>query len=156
MPAGAGSAGNLVDVTVGARIRIRRRLLNLNQADLAEALGVTFQQIQKYEDGSQRVTAARLYDIARRLGAPITYFFEGLPGPTKGSTVEGPAADELAEHLATPGAVELLRAFSRIETPALRQQVIALLSSMSVDPAHDASAAPYLDPPRRAAPFGGG
>ena len=72
---------NPVDLHVGGRIRMRRRILGISQEKLADALGLTFQQVQKYERGANRVSASNLYEIARTLQAPITYFFEGLADP---------------------------------------------------------------------------
>ena len=70
-----------VDVIVGARIAARRREMGLSQSDLARALSITFQQVQKYERGANRVSASKLYDIAAALRTPIAWFFEGLPAP---------------------------------------------------------------------------
>lgn len=70
-----------VDVHVGARVRHRRILLGLSQGQLAEGLGLTFQQVQKYEKGANRIGAGRLYDVARRLDVPVGYFYEGLDQP---------------------------------------------------------------------------
>ena len=73
---------NPVDIHVGGRVRLRRRMLGLSQERLAGALGLTFQQVQKYERGSNRISASKLYEIARFLSAPVAYFFEGLSDPT--------------------------------------------------------------------------
>lgn len=75
-----------VDVVVGSRIKLRRKELNVSQQSLAESVGITFQQIQKYERGTNRVSSSKLYDIAVALKAPISYFFEGLPDPSAGET----------------------------------------------------------------------
>src|SRR5215469_8862995 len=80
---------NPVDLHVGARIRMRRRMQSVSQEKLAEALGLTFQQVQKYERGANRVSASKLYEIAATLKAPVAYFFEGLADP----------ADEIGEGL---------------------------------------------------------
>ncbi len=74
-----------VDVHVGQRIRARRKTVGLSQSTLADALGLTFQQVQKYENGANRVSASKLYETARCLGVPVSYFFEGLPDPTSGA-----------------------------------------------------------------------
>lgn len=74
-----------VDRHVGQRIRARRKMIGLSQSNLAEALNLTFQQIQKYERGANRVSASKLYETARCLGVPVSYFFEGLPDPTDGA-----------------------------------------------------------------------
>lgn len=87
---------NPVDVHVGSRIAHRRRSLGLSQSDLGQALGLTFQQIQKYERGANRVSASRLWEAAGFLGVPVSYFFEGL-AQTDGATAEtrGPPATRL-------------------------------------------------------------
>src|SRR5215472_8542656 len=73
---------NPVDLHVGGRVRMRRKMLGISQERLADALGLTFQQVQKYERGANRISASKLYEIARFLSAPIAYFFEGLADPT--------------------------------------------------------------------------
>lgn len=73
---------NEVDLHVGQRLRARRRQIGMVQEGLASALGLTFQQVQKYERGANRISASKLYDAARALGVPVSYFFEGLPDPT--------------------------------------------------------------------------
>ena len=78
METSEGRGPNPIDLHVGARIRMRRRLLGVSQERLAEALGLTFQQVQKYERGANRVSASKLYEIARTLQTPVTYFFDGL------------------------------------------------------------------------------
>ena len=76
---------NPVDLHVGARIRLRRRMQGVSQEKLADALGLTFQQVQKYERGANRVSASKLYEIAAALRAPVAYFFDGLADPTGGA-----------------------------------------------------------------------
>lgn len=89
-----------VDRHVGQRIRARRKMIGLSQSTLAEALNLTFQQIQKYERGANRVSASKLYETARCLGVPVSYFFEGLPDPTDGG--QGPVSiDDPCQALAT-------------------------------------------------------
>jgi transcriptional regulator with XRE-family HTH domain len=107
------------DILIGAKVRLRRKELGLSQQKLAAALGVTFQQIQKYEKGTNRIGAGRLMEIAGRLSVPITYFFEGL----------GQAADETIQTaidvgtLFQPGAIDLLSNFDKIDDPALRKAI---------------------------------
>ncbi len=90
---------NPVDLHVGARIRLRRRMQGVSQEKLADALGLTFQQVQKYERGANRVSASKLYEIAAALRAPVAYFFDGLADPT-GDELDGvrPAAASDEEH----------------------------------------------------------
>jgi transcriptional regulator with XRE-family HTH domain len=103
-------SANAVDRRIGQRIRIRRLEIDMSQERLAEMLGVTFQQVQKYEKGVNRVAASRLFDIARALELPISRFFEGLRG-----------AEESEEHdealLATPEGQQLVSLFTRSEAP---------------------------------------
>lgn len=111
-----------VDVHIGRRLRRRRRLLGLTQLRLGEAIGMRFQQIQKYECGANRISAERLYQIARALRVPTTYFFEGLPDPLAGTVVaandEALANDEVMGHEET---IELVRAYYQLgERPRRR------------------------------------
>jgi transcriptional regulator with XRE-family HTH domain len=89
---------NPVDLHVGGRIRMRRKVLGVSQERLAEALGLTFQQVQKYERGANRVSASKLYEIARFLAAPIAYFFEGLADPTTASDSDAEDGPEQFVH----------------------------------------------------------
>src|SRR5580692_8901907 len=91
---------NPVDLHVGARIRMRRRMLGVSQEKLADALGLTFQQVQKYERGANRVSASKLYEIAAALKTPVAYFFEGLADPSRedGGDDEAHGASEHAVH----------------------------------------------------------
>lgn len=108
---------NPVDLHVGARIRIRRKTVGLSQERLAEALGLTFQQVQKYERGANRVSASKLYEIAWALRSPIAFFFEGL-ADTAGPLPDGVAEPEhsvfVHELVMTPEGLELAALFPRI------------------------------------------
>src|SRR5665213_3079013 len=109
-------APNPVDLHVGARVRMRRKVLGVSQERLADALGLTFQQVQKYERGANRVSASKLSEIARFLQAPISYFFEGLADPTtatSGVAEDGPEA-VVHEFLMTPEGLELASTFPKI------------------------------------------
>src|SRR5215212_8586427 len=81
---------NPVDLHVGARIRMRRKILGVSQEKLADDLGLTFQQVQKYERGANRVSASKLYEIARSLQTPVAFFFEGLNDPTQSTAYDPP------------------------------------------------------------------
>ncbi len=105
---------NVIDGHVGARIRLRRRLLGITQEQLARGLGMTFQQVQKYERGSNRVSASKLYETARLLAAPVDYFFDGLTGSTI-DAVEAEAGDPVRSFLNTLEGPELARIFQRIQ-----------------------------------------
>ncbi len=114
---------NDIDFHVGRRLRRRRRLLGLTQVQLGDAIGMRFQQIQKYECGQNRVTAARLYQIALALRVPATYFFEGLPAPSASNEPDRVAAHDasgtdLFSHKET---IDLVRAYYRLgERPRRR------------------------------------
>jgi len=125
---------NPVDVHVGGRVRMRRKVLGVSQERLAEALGLTFQQVQKYERGANRVSASKLYEIARFLSSPIPYFFEGLSDPS--ASDGGGVRDEGAEHLIhefliTSEGLELAGAFPKIASPRLRRRILDLVRSLA-------------------------
>ena len=109
---------NLVDLHVGMRIRLRRRTIGLSQERLAEALGLTFQQVQKYERGVNRVSASKLYEIARILRAPITSFFEGLAEPEtldRAVVKENGGADFVYDLVMTAEGLELAALFPKVD-----------------------------------------
>jgi transcriptional regulator with XRE-family HTH domain len=112
-----------VDIAVGARIRLLRKVRGLSQQALAEAAGVTFQQIQKYERGANRVSASMLSRIASAVQAPVSEMF-GETGPASG------AIDAVAELLAEPGALELLRAFSELPRGAPRSALVEFVQAL--------------------------
>src|SRR5580698_3474137 len=89
---------NPIDLHVGARIRLRRRMQGVSQEKLADALGLTFQQVQKYERGANRVSASKLYEIAAALHAPVSYFFDGLADPSSADSPEYKPSDEQSVH----------------------------------------------------------
>ena len=119
---------NPIDVHVGKRIRIRRLLLGMNQETLANALGLTFQQVQKYEHGANRVSASRLSAMAEILGAPISYFFGDLP--TSGTEV---SADDKArrEQLEHPETLDLIRLYYAIPDANVRRQFLEMVKSIA-------------------------
>lgn len=118
---------SLIDQHVGRRVRWRRRELNLSQEALAEKLGITFQQVQKYERGANRVSAGRLYELARALDTSIPYFFQGADAVStaiaKGMAEEG--ADFVG--LIDGDAVDLVIAFQAIRDPGLRKSILAMV-----------------------------
>ena len=125
---------NPVDLHVGARIRLRRRMQGVSQEKLADALGLTFQQVQKYERGANRVSASKLYEIAAALRAPVAYFFDGLADPT-GPEPQGEAAapsDEQTLHafLMTAEGLELARLFPQLPRGPVRRRFLDLLRAM--------------------------
>jgi transcriptional regulator with XRE-family HTH domain len=129
-----------IDVHVGSRIRLRRTLLGMSQERLGEALGLTFQQVQKYERGVNRVGASRLFDLSRVLDVPISFFFDDLPDSLANSLdppmnrrvggfterSEGFGDDTLSRR----ETLELVRAYYRITDPAVRKRVFELIKSM--------------------------
>jgi transcriptional regulator with XRE-family HTH domain len=122
-----------VDAHIGLKIRARRNLLGLSQTELADAAGITFQQIQKYEKGANRVGASRLQQFSDALGVPPSYFFEGVP--TVGKKQPAPQEDELSEHsivsfLGTREGAALVRAFMAIKQKPIRQNAIAFLETL--------------------------
>ena len=123
-----------VDLHVGARIRMRRRSLGLTQQQLAEQLGLTFQQVQKYERGANRVSASKLYEISRALQTPVSYFFEGLAdrGSTDADEARG-AEQSIRDFLLTSEGQELASLYPLITQSKLRRQVLELVRSIAED-----------------------
>lgn len=113
-----------IDQHVGERIRTRRAELGLTQEQLAEALNVSYQQIQKYETGANRISAGRLFELARKLRVDVSYFFDGLPLDTPGE----PAPLEHGGRQRS--AIELVRKFGQIEDPQVRSAVAALVKAI--------------------------
>ena len=116
---------NATDLHVGKRLRRRRRLLGLTQQQLAESIGIRFQQIQKYECGANRVTASRLYELAVALNVPVNYFFEGLAQQALAPAAPGAPANDrdliAADVLSQKETLELIRAYYKLgERPRRR------------------------------------
>ncbi len=128
-----------VDLYVGARLRIRRKVLGLSQTQLADALGITFQQIQKYERGANRISASKLYEAARLLRSPVSYFFEGLD-ETRRDDLDDGFARRMTQFVATPEGLELAGLFPRLNDRRLRRRVVDLVKAMVDD--EPAAAAP--------------
>jgi transcriptional regulator with XRE-family HTH domain len=119
---------NPIDIHVGKRIRIRRVLLGMNQQTLAKALGLTFQQVQKYEHGANRVSASRLSAMAEILRVPISYFFGDLP--TAGTKVS--AKDKARrEQLEQPETIDLIRLYYAISDVAVRRRFLEMVKSIA-------------------------
>lgn len=116
-----------VDRKLGERVRARRLEIGMSQETLAERLGVTFQQVQKYEKGINRIAASRLWDIAAAVELPLTRFFEGMPRP--GHRLAAGESDATAA-LATPGAAELVQLYASIRSPKIRRRVLELVRAM--------------------------
>jgi len=120
-----------VDVHVGTRLRQRRTLLGMSQEKLAAAFGVSFQQIQKYERGANRVSASRLHQLTRILNVPVGYFFEGMADGAQNGIGLHPVHD--SEMVASRETLELVRAYYRIEDPTVRRRLVDLLRSLGPD-----------------------
>ncbi len=118
-----------VDVHVGARLKFRRRLLGLSQTALGNALGLTFQQIQKYENGANRISASRLYQAASILEVPITFFFEDMPSEINGGKTRASEAPVIDGQT-----TKLLRAYLLVPDDQIRQSILELVRQLATDP----------------------
>ncbi|MGY2052131.1 helix-turn-helix domain-containing protein [Methylobacterium sp. JK268] len=120
-----------IDRHVGHRVRVRRLLMGVSQEKLGDALGVTFQQIQKYEKGANRISASRLQQIAEMLGVPVGFFYEGAPRVDNGhdENVE-PAASLSADVFWTSQDLQLVRAFQKVADPTVRRRLVALVEAV--------------------------
>ena len=123
---------NPIDVHVGARVRMRRMLIAMSQEKLGESLGLTFQQVQKYEKGTNRIGASRLYQIGSVLGVPIEYFFEGVEsGETGDGQLEpGASAGFDMDVLSTAEGIQLNSAFFAITDAKLRKRILDLVKTL--------------------------
>jgi transcriptional regulator with XRE-family HTH domain len=118
---------NSTDQHVGSRVRMRRMMLGMTQADLSEAIGVTFQQVQKYEKGTNRVSASRLQHIAHVLQVPVSFFFEDADGS---SPRHDAPPDEITPFMATADGLALAKAFMRIRNIEVRRRIAALVAEI--------------------------
>ena len=116
------------DLYVSMRVRLRRLQMGMSQGDLGEHLGITFQQIQKYENGQNRISAGRLYEIGRALEVPVGYFHEGLPEYTTASDDE---RDAISHFIASRYGVELAKAYLKIANRDVQKRVLDLARSLS-------------------------
>jgi transcriptional regulator with XRE-family HTH domain len=123
---------NPADCYVGARVRLRRLQRGLSQTDLGDGLGVTFQQVQKYEKGANRIGASRLSQISTILNIPVAWFFEGMPKVKSGGHgSEAPALDFTRDFLATTDGLALTKAFLGIKNRGARKKLVALAEAMA-------------------------
>jgi len=129
----ATKAPNPVDKYVGSRVRMRRIMLGMSQEKLGEALGLTFQQIQKYEKGTNRVGASRIQQISEILQVPVSFLFEGGPSGTHstGGFSEGSSPSYVSDFLATSEGLALTRAFTRITDAKLRRSIVELVEQIA-------------------------
>jgi len=121
---------NFVDLHVGVRLRARRKALDISQSDLADRVGISFQQVQKYERGANRVSASKLHQFAEYLGVPVAYFFDGLP--TNEHDIEDSRERSTTEFLLTSEGQQLAAAFSKLSSQK-RKGVMHLVKSILVD-----------------------
>jgi transcriptional regulator with XRE-family HTH domain len=126
-----------IDLSIGSRLRLRRLAMGFSQETLARALGITFQQIQKYERGTNRVFASRLYHLARALRVPTAYFFQGLSSEDASGDTENPGGARSAspeegfqDLLGKNDTLKLIQAYNRIADPGVRRQIYALVKSV--------------------------
>ncbi len=123
---------NPIDKHVGSRVRMRRMMLGMSQEKLGDSLGLTFQQVQKYEKGTNRIGASRLQQIALILQVSVSFFFEGAPPPPgrPQGMGEAPSPAYVTDFLASSDGLSLVRAFVRIENPKLRRRIVELVQEM--------------------------
>jgi transcriptional regulator with XRE-family HTH domain len=129
---------NPIDVHVGSRVRFRRMLLGMSQEKLGEKLGLTFQQVQKYEKGINRIGASRLFDLAQVLGVSVQFFYEEAPAadtsqPATDTLPEKPDENSIVEFLRSRDGLELNRAFVRISDVKARRAIVELVRSLAND-----------------------
>lgn len=120
---------NPTDKHVGARVRMRRMMMSMSQEKLGDALGLTFQQVQKYEKGTNRIGASRLQQIAQILGTNVSFFFEGAPSGGNG-TAE-PIPDFLSEFLSTSDGIAIAKAFGQIADAKVRHRIVGLIEQIA-------------------------
>ena len=128
---------NPIDKHVGSRVRMRRMMLSMSQEKLGDALGLTFQQVQKYEKGTNRIGASRLQQISNTLQVPVSFFFEGaphLPGHHhSGGMGEAPSPAYVSDFLATSDGLSLTKSFMRIKNGKLRRRIVDLVEQIAGD-----------------------
>lgn len=127
-----------VDIHVGSRVRLRRTLLGMSQEKLGDALGLTFQQVQKYERGANRIGSSRLFKLSQILDVPVSFFFEDMPQPVEESTrglSEAPAEPFEADQLSKRETLELVRAYYRVREPKVRKRIFELVKAIGVSKA---------------------
>ena len=121
---------NPIDTHVGSRVRMRRLILSMSQEKLGDAIGLTFQQVQKYEKGTNRMGSSRLQQIANALQVPVTFFFEGAPGQSKlDGKAQSPAF--VSDFLATSDGLALTKAFMQIKDGKLRRSIVKTVEEIA-------------------------
>jgi len=122
---------NPIDAQVGSRVRIRRMLIGMSQERLGELLGLTFQQVQKYEKGVNRIGAGRLFEVSCILGVPIDFFYEGVATQGEGGFSESEAAPPVMEFVSSGEGLQLSLAFMKIKDLKVRKRVLDLVKSLA-------------------------
>ncbi len=125
---------NPIDIHVGSRVRLRRMLLGMSQEKLGEHLGLTFQQVQKYEKGVNRIGASRLFDLSQVLGVPVQFFYEEAPGQVSDGLVgfaERSGDSYVFDFLSTREGLELNKAFVRVADARVRRAIVDLVRSLA-------------------------
>ncbi len=131
-----GEGPNPIDVHVGARLRLRRTLLGFSQETLGQAVGITFQQLQKYERGANRISASRLFNLSRVLDVSVAFFFDDIPesGFTGRDVDDGESSDtDDNSAMASRETLELVRAYYRIGDPSVRRRALDLIKALAGD-----------------------
>jgi len=125
---------NPIDKHVGNRVRMRRKMLNMSQQKLGDGIGLTFQQVQKYEKGTNRVGASRLQQISEILQVPVSFLFDGGPSGVRTAEGfgEGASPTYVSDFLATAEGLALTRAFTRIADAKLRRSIVELVEQIAV------------------------
>jgi transcriptional regulator with XRE-family HTH domain len=127
---------NPIDKHVGGRVRMRRMILGVSQTKLGEALGIAFQQVQKYENGTNRISASRLQHISHILQVPVSFFFEEappVPGQHKGNGATAPTPAYVTEFLSSSEGLALTKVFIRIKQPKLWRSIVKLVEEIAGD-----------------------
>lgn len=132
---------NPVDIHVGARVRLRRTLMGMSQEKLGESIGLTFQQVQKYERGANRIGASRLFDLSRVLDVPVSFFFDDMPAEAAAARIDDDEDAATGEERATGGyepdpmakreTLELVRAYYKINDPSVRKRLFELTKAVA-------------------------
>jgi transcriptional regulator with XRE-family HTH domain len=124
---------NPVDKHVGSRVRMRRQMLAMSQAQLGDALGLTFQQVQKYEKGTNRMGASRLQEISHILQVPVEFFFEGAPTASAphGSNRSALSMADIDDFVSNSDGLKLIGAFMRIDNAAVRRRIVMLVQEIA-------------------------
>lgn len=138
-----------IDRHIGTRIRMRRTLIGMSQEKLGEAIGLTFQQVQKYEKGTNRVGSGRLQEIGDILGVPVTYFFEGQEGERKPKDTN-PVVQEIEDFLSHKDSLELVSAFNAIVDPTVRRALINMARASANQASEKSAPSPRVAAVRKA------